>query len=139
MAPRDYARLATAARKRRAELSLALTDATAKTASTSRKTWQHVENEEPVRDSSYAKIDRLLRWAPGSCMAALEGRDPVPVAEVDGAPGVVLSDIDPKAADARGREIVQLAAIATTSGLTADEIRALSERAIEDLRKAGLI
>lgn len=139
MAPRDYARLATLARKRRVELGLALSDANAKASGTSRKTWQRIERGEAVRDSNYAKFDHLLSWAPGSCLAAIEGRDPVPVTDVDGAPGVVVSDVDPEVADSRRREVVQLAAIATTSGLTADEIRALSEKAIADLRKAGLI
>lgn len=139
MAPRDYARLATAARKRRLELGLALTDASAKAGGTSKGTWQRVERGEGIRDSNYAKIDGLLQWAPGSCMAVLTGGDPVSAVPVDGAPGVVVSDIDPEVAEARGREIVQLAAIATTDGLTSDQIRALSERAIADLRKAGLI
>jgi ribosomal protein L17 len=36
------------------------------------------------------------------------------------------------------RKLVQLSAIATT-GLSADEIRALSERVVQDARKHGLI
>lgn len=139
MAPRDYARLATLARKRRVELGVTLNDVNAKAGGISKGTWQRVERGEAIRDANYAKIDGLLRWAPGSCLAVLEGRDPVPVADVDGAPGVVVSDVDPEVADGRRREVIQLAAIATTSGLTADEIRALSEKAIADLRKAGLI
>jgi hypothetical protein len=35
--------------------------------------------------------------------------------------------------------VIQLAMIATTSGLTAEEIRELSDRAVRDLKASGLI
>ncbi|MFC9821445.1 hypothetical protein ACFWG6_31195 [Streptomyces erythrochromogenes] len=139
MAPSDLDRLASAARKRRQELGLALTDATAKAGGTSKGTWQRVEKGEPIRDTNYVKIDGLLRWAPGSCINILEGRDPVPADPSQAERGSVISELSPEMHDAEVRDVIKLAAIATTDGLTAEEIRALSDRVAKDLRAAGLI
>lgn len=139
MAPSDLDRLAAAARKRRRELGLALTDTTAKAGGTSKGTWQRVEKGEPIRATNYVKIDGLLRWAPGSCIGILEGGEPVPVEASGAERGTVISDLPPEVHDAEVRDVIKLAAIATTDGLTSEEIRALSERAVHDLRAAGLL
>lgn len=141
MAPsdRDLERLATAARARRKNLGLPLTDATAKAGGTSKKTWQRVEGALPIRETNYVKIDGLLRWAPGSCIGILEGREPVPVEASGMERGTTISDLPPEVHDAEVKDVIKLAAIATTDGLTSEEIRALSERAVRDLRAAGLL
>ncbi|MER5613233.1 hypothetical protein [Streptomyces sp. NPDC002215] len=139
MAPRDLDRLAKVAQKRRHDLGLALNDKNAKDAGTSKGTWQRVERGEAIRTTNYVKIDTLLMWAPGSCIAVLEGKEPVPIAPLESAPGVVVSNLSPELLDEEARDVVQLAAIATTSGLTADEIRALSDRVVRDLKSRGLI
>lgn len=139
MAPSDLDRLAAAARKRRRGLGLALNDLNAKAGGTSKGTWQRVEKGEAIRATNYVKIDGLLQWAPGSCIAILEGGDPVPVDPSKAERGTVLSDLSPEMHDAEARDVIQLATIATTDGLTSEEIRALSERAVKDLRAAGLI
>jgi hypothetical protein len=138
-ADHDYARLAKTARERRQQLSLALNDANAKAGGTSKGTWQRVERGERIRATNYAKIDGLLQWAPGSCIAVLEGREPIPSRPSKAVAGADISERPVQDIDTKARDVIQLATIATTSGLTAEEIRALSDRAVKDLKDAGLI
>lgn len=139
MAPSDLDRLAAAALARRRDLGLALNDVNAKAGGTSKGTWQRVERGEPIRTTNYVKIDRLLHWAPGSSRAILDGREPVPADPSGSTPGAVVSELTPEMHEAEVRDVIKLAAVATTDGLTAEQIRALSERAVRDLRAAGLI
>jgi hypothetical protein len=137
MAPRDLDALAKAVKKRRTDLGLAYKKA-AKEAGIAPETWKRIETGLPVRELSYTKVDPVLGWAPGSCAAVLNGNSPVPVAPAEGAPGVSISPMPPEAL-AAVKDVVQLAAIATTSGLTADEIRALSEKVVRDLKEKGFL
>ncbi|MEU3613468.1 hypothetical protein ABZ725_14290 [Streptomyces sp. NPDC006872] len=137
--PRDYSRLAGMARKRRAELGLALNDVNAKAGGLSNRTWQRVEKGLEIRETNYVKIDGLLQWAPGSCISILEGGEPVPVQEVAGAPGIQKSPVPPEVVDGQARDVVQLALIATAKGTTVEEIREMSERVVRDLRERGLL
>lgn len=136
---RNYTRLATVARRRRAELGLALNDKNAKAGGLSNRTWQRVEKGLPIRETNYVKIDRLLHWAPGSCLLVLEGGEPVPTEEAESAPGVQKSVLPPDVLDAEAMSVVQLALLATAKGTTAEEIREISERVVQDLRKHGLM
>ena len=139
MATHDLARLAKAARERRLKLGLALDDETVKAAGTSRKSWAKVENAEELTPRTYFRIDALLRWAPGSCVMILDGGDPVPVEPSQTVPGAMISTMSPAEREAKASDTIQLAAIATTDGMPADQIRALSDRAVRDLKAAGLI
>lgn len=139
VADRDYAKLAKLARRRRADLGLALNDVNAKAGGLSNRTWQRVEKGLEIRETNYVKIDRLLEWAPGSCMGVLEGGEPVPVEAVTEAPGVQKSAVPQEVLDAEARDVVQLALIATAKGTPAEEIREMSERVVRDLRERGLI
>lgn len=139
MAPRDLERLAKAARKRRHDLGLALNDRNAKDADTSKGTWQRVERGEAIRPTNYVKIDTLLQWAPGSCTAVLEGGQPVPVSPLDADSSVMMSKLPPELIAEEARDVVKLAAVATVGRLTADEIKALSDQVINDLRQRGII
>jgi DNA-binding XRE family transcriptional regulator len=112
--------------------------AAAKAAGISKDTWKRVEEGEPVRDGTYVKVDPALNWAPGSCAAVLEGREAMSVGTAEEAPDVVTTVIPSEALDEAVRDIVQLASIATTKGLTSDEIRALSDRVVRDLKKRGI-
>lgn len=113
--------------------------AAAKAAGISKDTWARVEEGEVVRDGTYAKIEAILQWAAGSCEAILRGENPTEATPVQGgAPGAVKTTFTGEDLSEDVRESVQLSAIATT-GLSADEIRALSERVVQDLRKRGLI
>lgn len=138
---RDYERLAQAAKRRRAELGLALNDKNAKAGGLSNRTWQRVEKGLEIRETNYVKIDRLLEWAPGSCIAILDGGEPTPVSDMKepDASRVQKSPLPQEVVDEEVRDAVQLALIATAKGTTAEEIREMSERVVRDLRERGLI
>ncbi|MFE7727488.1 hypothetical protein ACFU5D_17035 [Streptomyces anthocyanicus] len=136
---RDYERLATIARRRRAELGLAMNDANAKAAGTSKGTWQRVEKGLHLRETNYVKIDGLLQWALGSCLRILEGGEPIPVSDIGEAPDVQKSPMPRDIIDKQALDTVQLALIATAKGTPAEEIRAMSERVVQELRERGLI
>ncbi len=136
---RDFERLAKIARRRRAGLGLALNDKNAAAGGLSNRTWQRVEKGLPIRETNYVKIDGLLHWAPGSCIATLEGGEPVPVEQVASNPEGQKSPLPPEVLDAEARDVVQLALIATARGTPAEEIREMSERVVRDLRERGLI
>ena len=109
--------------------------AAANAAGISKDTWARVEDGLTVRDGTYAKMEPVLQWAAGSCEAVLRGENPTEAVPMEsGVPGTVKTTLTKEDV----RESVQLSAIATT-GLTADEIRALSERVVQDLKKRGLI
>jgi hypothetical protein len=137
----DYERLAAIARRRRAELGLALNDKNAKAGGLSNRTWQRVEKALEIRETNYVKIDGLLQWAPGSSLRVLEGGEPIPVSDMKeaGAAGVQKSPLSQEVLDEEARDVVQLALIATAKGTTAEEIREMSERVVRDLRERGLI
>lgn len=134
-------RLADVARRRRTELGLALNDANAKAAGTSKGTWQRVERGQTIRDTNYKKIDRLLRWAPGSCLKVLDGGEPTPVQDIGdpAAPDVQKSPISQEVIERKQLDTVQLALLATAKGMSAEDIRESSERVLRDLREGGLI
>lgn len=134
-----FERLAKLARRRRADLGIALTDATAKAGGLSKHTWQRVEKGLPIRETNYMKVDGLLEWAPGSCLRILEGGEPVPASGMKEpeAADVQKSPIPQDVVDDEARGVVQLALIATAKGTTAEEIRKISERIVRDLRDQG--
>lgn len=130
----DLQRLAGAVRTRRQQLYSSRQSA-ADEAGMSKDTWKRVEDGLPVREMTYVGMEPALRWAQGSCRRILAGGEPVTVESVPGAPDAVVSSVDPQEI----ADVVQLAAIATTRGLTADEIRELSKRVVDDLRERGII
>lgn len=138
---RDYEGLARIAKRRRAELGLALNDVNAKAGGLSNRTWQRVEKGLEIRETNYVKIDGLLRWAPGSCLRVLDGGEPIPVSDLDepAAAGVQKSPMTQDVREEKVRATVQLALIATAKGTTAEEIREMSERIARDLLEQGLI
>ncbi|MCX5584216.1 hypothetical protein [Streptomyces erythrochromogenes] len=139
---RDLERLATAVRKRRTELRLGIEPA-AKLAGISKDTWKRVEPREglaqPVRDTSYAAIDRALKWAPGGCAAVLKGGEAVPVDEAAGESGVKISKIPKRELERVVGDAVQSAALATKGDLTGAEILELNRRVMEELRERGVL
>jgi hypothetical protein len=137
----DLERLARAARRRRADLGLAMNETNAKKAGVSKGTWQRVEKGQSIRETNYRKIDGLLQWAPGSSLRVLDGGEPVLVSDMADADAasVQKSPMPRDVIDEEARGVVQLALIATTKGTTAEEIREISERVVRDLRERGLI
>lgn len=127
-------RLAQRVKERRLELGIAR-DKGARGVGMSKDTWKRVEEGAPVRDLSYARLEQALQWAAGSCAAILDGKEPITVEE---AAGGVIATI-PDALESEVREAVTLATVATTSSLTGNEIRALSEEVMKELRKRGVL
>lgn len=139
--PRDLSRLAQAVKRRRLELGLARLTA-AQSAGISKDTWQKVEEGQPVREVSYAKIDAALGWASGSCEMVAGGGAPIPVESANTAEGVDIATVTittPKNLGDEVRRSVQTASLGTLGHLTADEIRTLSEQVVADLRARGVI
>lgn len=138
MANQDPARLAKKVKDRRLELGIPRKKA-AELAGMSKDTWQRVEEGDSVRLMSISKMDAVLGWASGSAVGILEGKEPIETRASEDAPGVDISQRPAVDVEGRARDVIQLAMIATTSGLTAEEIRELSDRAVRDLKASGLI
>jgi transcriptional regulator with XRE-family HTH domain len=138
MAHQDPARLAKHVKDRRLALGIPRKKA-AELAGMSKDTWQRIEEGDSVRLMSISKVDAVLGWASGSAVGTLEGREPITTKASGDAPGAEISERPTADLEGRARDVIQLAMIATTSGLTAEEIRELSDRAVRDLKANGLI
>lgn len=129
-------RLARLVISRRVELGWHKADA-ATTADLTITTYMRVEKGLSVRDVTYAKIERALGWAPGACIAILEGATEAQEAGevVDGvryAPTGASLDED-------ARQAVQDVFIATRPETPAGEMAQISKAIVEEFRKRGLI
>lgn len=129
-------RLAALTQKRRTELRLGIEPA-AKLGGISKDTWKRVEAGQKVWDRSYAGVDAALQWAGGSCLRVLAGHDPVP-AEPFGE-SLTVTEVPKADLEQIVGDAVQRAAIVVKGSLTGDEILALNERVIEELRKRGVL
>ncbi|MCZ4602985.1 helix-turn-helix transcriptional regulator [Streptomyces sp. Lzd4kr] len=77
MTTRDLERLAKSVKAHRLELYPSRL-AAAQAAGISKDTWRKVEEgHADVRDSTYAKVEKALGWATGSCTLIAEGHSPV--------------------------------------------------------------
>lgn len=137
MSTDDLPRLADVVKTRRLALGLARKKAAAE-AGIAPDTWKRVEVAEPVREMNYAKIDQVLGWAVGSCIAIKAGGSPTVAERSVANPSVTLADAATNERGAKVRQVVESASIGTT-GLTAPEIRELSERIVGDLKREGII
>lgn len=133
----DLPRLARAVKQRRLALGLARLKA-ATEAGISKDTWKRVEEALPVREMSYAAIDPVLGWAVGSCDNIRAGGSPTAVAPSGADPAITLADVSDAGRGNTVRRVVESASIGTTN-LTAPEIRELSERIVDDLKREGVI
>lgn len=136
--PKDLDRLAHYVTNRRHELGKGR-DAIARTVGLAKGTWTRVEQGAAIRDVNYAKIDKALSWAVGSCVSVAEGHEPVVLQEEELAPGVVAANVPVEDMGDAVRQSVESASIAVTDNLTAQEIRDLSAKVVDILRKQGLI
>lgn len=103
-------------------------------------TYDRVEAGKRVQAGTYAKVEKALGFAPGSCRAVLGGADAVALA--DGGELMVGARItrDPlEGVEDAIRQAVTNATIATTPELTAAEIGKLSARVLEELRRQGVL
>lgn len=131
MGTRDLDRLARQVKAHRLELYPSRL-AAANAAGISKDTWRRVEEAEEVRDATYAKIDKALGWATGSCVLIAEGDSPVLGTEAGGAtvgPSPLTDD-----------EIRAAAFAAATRRLPAapiGDVQAFVEELVEALRRTG--
>ncbi|MFB6955539.1 hypothetical protein ACFCYB_00530 [Streptomyces sp. NPDC056309] len=109
-------------------------DAAAAAAGVTRNTWKRVEEGQEVRESTYAKVDKALGWAAGSCADVAEGGRPA------------LVDESGIAAPASGRERLTEegvrraafeAARAKLPTVAIGDIDAFSDEVVEILRRSG--
>lgn len=137
MAPRfdDAAlqQLATLIIRRRTELKLNKVDV-ARAAGMQVNTYSKVEDAEPVRATTYTRIEPILGWASGSCLDILGGATQATLTE--GSVGrATISPITPEDLVADVGAIVQDAAVSISDTLTAAEIRELKQRVVDEVRK----
>lgn len=142
MATSDLERLAAQVKQRRAQLQLAIEPAVA-SVGMGRDTWIKVEEKaQPVRATSYAKIESVLQWAPGSVDRILDGKQPITIRKPRGeepASDARIATVPKSELERSVGDAVQSAAMATKSTLTAAEILELNERVLQELRDRGIL
>jgi hypothetical protein len=99
-------------------------------------TYNRVEGGQSVRDVTYTKIEHAFDWAPGACMAVLEGATDVqPAGErVEGVRVAPVAGMEDGV-----RQSVQHALIATLPDTPAGKMLELSEGVLAELRRRGII
>jgi transcriptional regulator with XRE-family HTH domain len=132
--PQDKAalqRLAALVIRRRSELNLHKADV-ARAAGMQVNTYSKVEEGDPVRSTTYTRIEPVLGWASGSCLDILAGAAQATLiestAEKTAVSQVRLEDL---AADVGA--VVQDAAVSVSDTLTAAEIRELKQRVVDEV------
>ncbi|MEU5900666.1 hypothetical protein [Streptomyces venezuelae] len=131
--PQDVAalqRLATAVIQRRVDLGMNKIDV-ARAAAVQINTYDKIEAAKPVRRLTYAKIEAVLGWAPGSCADILNGATAATLIEQDETGTISPLRVEDLAKDVG--DAVQDAAISISDDLTAPQIRALKQRAVEEV------
>jgi hypothetical protein len=134
----DFERLAKLVHARRTELRLGIEPAS-KAGGISKDTWKRVEAGQKVWDRSFAGIEAALQWEPGSCRRIIEGGDPVPAGIQPNTQPPTVTQIPKDELKRLVGDAVQSAAIATKGSMTGDEILALNERVIQELRERGVL
>lgn len=109
--------------------------AAATAAGISKDTWHRVEEGEEVRESTYAKIDRALNWATGSCMTIAEGGPPVFADQPAASPPAA----DARLTEEQAREMAWDTAKETLPTAPLGELQAFVEGLVENLRRAGIV
>lgn len=96
-----------------------------------------VERGEGSNGATYAKIDRALGWAVGSCIAVAEGSEPVLVDSPEGGRSgsgrPTGAGLSPEAV----REAAFEAARRTMPNVAIGDLDAFSEQLVEALRRSG--
>ncbi|WP_318205321.1 hypothetical protein [Streptomyces sp. SCL15-4] len=110
-------------------------DTAAATAGVTRNTWKRVEEGEPVRESTYAKVDKALGWAIGSCTAITEGGEPV----LAGGTTTSSPDPAPRMTEKQARDMAWDTARATLPTAPVGELDTFVNELVENLRRAGIV
>ncbi|MEE4419562.1 helix-turn-helix domain-containing protein [Streptomyces bugieae] len=126
-------RLAELIRQRRIDLDKPKV-ALAAAAGISPNTYLKVEEGRAVRENTYKALDAALGWASGSCRAVLDGAaEPI---EIDRGPGDTVIARIPE--EDLGQALTS-AIVAVSDSLTAPEIRDMSRKVVEELKRRGLL
>ena len=126
-------RLAGLVRQRRADLVMSKV-AVAAEADMSANTYMKIEDGKPLRETTYRRIEAVLGWAAGSCRAILDGAAS-PVQTVDGPSDTGITHIPE---EDLGQAFTS-ALVAVSETLTAPEIREISRKVVEELKRRGLL
>lgn len=138
MATRDLGRLAKHVKAHRLELYPSRL-AAAQAAGISKDTWQKVEEGHEVRESTYAKVDKALGWATGSCVAITEGLNPILAGNSAGELSEHRTEFPaPLDADAVRRAAFEAARSKLPTAPIGD-IDAFSDELVEILRRTGSV
>lgn len=134
MATRDLGRLAKRVKAHRMQ-QYSSRDAAAAAAGVTRNTWKRVEEGLDVRESTYAKIDKALGWATGSCIAIAEGDEPAFVGDATTSPSDAISKLTTEQA----HKLAWDTARETLPTAPVGELDAFVEGLVEKLRRAGIV
>lgn len=132
--------LSTLVTRQRVALGYPSKEKAAEACGLSHMTYRAVEAGRPVSDLTYTKIEAGFGLLPGSCQAVLDGADSVKLQ--DG--GELIAEArssrpSVEAVDAEAKAAIQIAIGITTPDMTMGTAQQLSERALEELRKRGLL
>lgn len=135
--PRDAAdllRLAEHVTARRSALQISVDEA-ARRANMSNNTWHRVEDGKGVRDTTYHRVEKVLSWPAGTCAQVIADPGFKPFESVEALGAAYSSGMSEEAV----RQAIQNATLATAPGLTGAQILELQQRAIDELKRQGLL
>jgi transcriptional regulator with XRE-family HTH domain len=131
-------RLATRIAQRRVQLGMNKIDVVRASGLTT-TTYAKLEGGLSVRDVTYAKLEPALDWAIGSCREILEGGEPTPL-DASSVDGIVVSTVTHgPLGDEIGQALQDAAFALEDISLTTEDVRKLKQRALEELRRRGVI
>ncbi|MFH8410678.1 helix-turn-helix domain-containing protein [Streptomyces sp. NPDC018019] len=132
---RDWRRLADAIKRARESAGMTQVDL-AERAGMSESSVQNLESGLPRTriPRTLAKVEEALGWAAGSGVDLLDGA-PGPVSISKEAGGFYIA----KLSEDELYDAISMSAIAVTDNLTAREIREVSRRVVEELKRRGLV
>ena len=107
-------------------------EALALRAELARATIQKLERGEPVRPAVLAKVEPALGWAEGSCVALLEGAPEPMQIPPKGKASVIMA-----VSEDQLNQVISSAMVAVADSMTASEIRDVSRRVTEELKRRG--
>ncbi|MFG2269076.1 hypothetical protein ACGFNY_04800 [Streptomyces chartreusis] len=136
---RHLQRLAALVAQRRAQLKLKKEDA-AKACGIAYMTYWKIEDGQPVRGSTYAKLEVGFQMRAGSCKAVLDGADSVTLEDgTELIEGGQIARVDPQALGEEYGDAYAKSAMLVAPELTGRQIQEMHEKALEILRKRGLV
>lgn len=136
---RHLQRLAALVAQRRAQLKLKMEDA-AKACGVAYMTYWKIENGQSVRESTYSKVEVAYDMRAGACRAVLGGADSITLNDgTELIEGGQIVRVDPEALSEEIGDAVAKSVMLVAPELTGGKIQAIHERAVDILRKRGIV